>query len=279
MKSKLDSNRMLRIFGYGVMLFVIIISLVPFVWTFISSFKTNNEILGSAFSFPTRISFTAYVQAITITKLHLRFVTSLIICVTSTAVALVIYSMGGYVLGRVSFKYKEAVFALLISSLLIPTDAMIQPIYTVINFFGLYDTKMALIVVYTAFALPICLFLLRSFFANIPKEIEESAYIEGAGFYKTFTWIMVPLAQPAIMSAAVLSFLGSWNELLFALLLTSSEKNRTLPLSLKYFVSTFNFNYPPMFAAMVMYMIPSILIYILLQEQIMKSLIVGAVKE
>lgn len=273
-----DSNVALKILGYFVMLFVILISVVPFFWTLISSFKTNNEILSSAFSVPTHFSMVAYVQAITITKLQLRFFTSLFVCSLSTVVGLVIYAMGGYVIARFSFRFKEIIFVLLISSLLVPTDAMIQPIYIVIRMLGLYDTKFALVLVYTGFALPICLFLLRSFFANIPNEMEEAAYLEGAGFYKTFSRIMLPLAQPALMSSAVLSFLGSWNELLFALLLTSSEKNRTLPLALKYFVSTFNFNYPPMFAAMVMYMLPSILIYVVLQEQVMKSLIAGAVK-
>lgn len=88
----------------------------------------------------------------------------------------------------------------------------------------------------------------------------------------------MPLSKPALTSATILTFIGSWNELLYALLLTSSEKNRTLPLAMRYFTAMFTFNYPPMFAAIIMYILPTIIIYILLQEQIMESLVAGAVK-
>ncbi len=267
-----------RIFCYLVMGFVILICVFPVVWIFISSFKTNLEVLGGAFTWPHTPSLYGYKTAIEVSKIHLRYGTSIIVSSSATVSSLLIYSMAAYVLARYDFKLKGFVFALLISSMLIPGEALIQPIYRFINKVGLYDTKAALVIVYTAFHMSLVLFLMRSYFSDIPKDIEESAVIEGAGFMCTFIKVMLPLAKPALMSAAVLTFIGCWNELLYALLLTSSESNRTLPLMLKYFTSSFSFNYPALFAALVMYITPSILIYVLLQEQIMNSMIAGAVK-
>lgn len=263
---------------YLVIGFVILICLFPMIWLLLSSFKTNMEVLDSAFSLPKTPTFRAYAEAVEISKIHLRYGTSIIVSGVATVLALVIYAMAAYVLARFNFRFKGIVYAALLSSLLIPGDAMIQPIYGLINKLGLYDTKAALIIVYTAFGMPMSLFLLRSSFSDIPRELEEAAYAEGAGFMTIFAKIMLPLVQPALISAAVLTFIGNWNELMYALLLTSSEKNRTLPLMLKYFTSSFSFNYPAMFAAMVMYIGPSILIYVLLQEKIMTSMIAGAVK-
>lgn len=263
---------------YLVMAFVIIICVFPMIWLLLSSFKTNMEVLESAFTLPKTPSFRGYKEAMEISKIHLRYGTSITVAGLATIFGLIIFAMAGYVLARFEFRFKGFVYAMLLSSLLVPGDAMIQPIYGLINKMGLYDTKAALIIVYTAFAMPTALFLLRSSFADIPKEMEEAAYVEGAGFAYTFIKIMIPLVKPAIIAVAVLTFIANWNELLYALLLTSSEKNRTLPLMLKYFTSSFSFNYPAMFAAMVMYIGPSILIYILLQEQIMTSMVAGAVK-
>lgn len=266
------------ILRYSVMIFVVLICLFPLVWVFVSSFKSNIDILSSALTLPKSFSLKGYESAIKITRLEMRFVTSLIVTISTTAVSIVIYSMSAYVLARAHFKFKGAIFALLISSILIPTNAMIQPVYNVIKTLNLYDTKFALILVYTAFSMPMCLFLLRSYFLSIPNELEESAYIEGAGFFRTFWSIMLPCAKPAVASAAVMTFIGSWNELMYALLLTSSEENRTMPLAMKYFTSMFSFDYSAMFAAVVMCVLPTIIIYIILQEQIMESVVAGSVK-
>ena len=266
------------IFEYGIMGFVVLISVFPLVWVLMSSFKTNLEILDSAFSIPKTPSFIGYSIALETAAIPMRFLTSMLVASFTTAIAVIIYAMASYVLARSKFRMKNAIFALLISTLLIPTNAMIQPIYTIVRALGLYDTKGALILVYTAFAMPMCLFLLRSYFISIPTEIEESAYIEGASFFQTFWRIMLPLARPAVASAAVMTFISAWNELLYALLLISTDSNRTMPLTMKYFTSMFSFNYTPMFAALVLCIAPTVILYVLLQEQIMQSVIVGSVK-
>jgi raffinose/stachyose/melibiose transport system permease protein len=268
-----------RLFVYLVVLLVLFVSLAPLVWVLITSFKTNQEILSSALTLPKTPSFAGYIWAFKIAKLQYKFAASFIVGVSTTAASLIIYSMAAYVLARTRFRLRGLVFTLLISTILIPVNTMVQPMYEIIRRLGLYDTKYALILVYTGFSMPTCLFLLRSYLLNLPVELEESAYIEGASFPRTFWRVIMPLAQPALTSAAVLTFLGSWNELLYAILLTSSERNRTLPLAIRYFVQQFTFDYAAMFAALVLYIIPSLVVYVILQNQIMEGLVAGAVKE
>ncbi|MCL2034380.1 MAG: carbohydrate ABC transporter permease [Oscillospiraceae bacterium] len=266
------------VLGYIVLLFVLLVSIAPLIWVLLSSFKTNNEILSSAFSLPHSPSLVGYRIASDTANIPMRFLTSLTVASSTTVVSVFIYSMAAYVLARCEFKLRNAIFGLLICSLLIPSNAMIQPIYSTIKALGLYDTKFALILVYTGFAMAMCLFLMKSYFQSIPKELEEAATIEGAGFFTVFWKVILPISKPALASSAILTFINSWNELLYALLLTSKEVNRTLPLTMKYFTSMFSFNFTPMFAALVMCIAPTILIYVLLQEQIMESMVAGSVK-
>jgi raffinose/stachyose/melibiose transport system permease protein len=186
--------------------------------------------------------------------------------------------MAAYALARFDFRLKNFVYGLLICSILIPGNSMLQPIYTIIRTLGLYDTKGALILVYSGFGMAMTLFLLKGFFQTIPRELDEAALIDGAGFFTVSLRIMLPLAKPAFVSAAILTFIGCWNELLYALMLTSSEANRTLPLTMKYFTNMFSFNYTAMFAALVMCITPTVLVYVLLQEQIMESMVSGSIK-
>lgn len=275
---KVKKYRGQKVFDYLVMAIVILISVFPFLWVLLSSFKTNNQILSSSFSLPTSFYVDGYKIAMEKVNILARFFTSLIVASVSTVLATVIYSMSGYVLARTSFKGKNLIFLLLISSMLIPSNAMVQPIYFVVNKLGLYDTKAGLILVYTGFGMALSLFLMRNFYMSIPQELEEAARVDGAGFGRTYLSIMLPISKSAMASAAILTFIFSWNEFMYAMLLTSSEKNRTLPLTIKYFTSTFSFNYSSMFAALVLCILPTVIIYVILQEQIAESMVAGAVK-
>ena len=278
MMKKSASTILYVILAYFVFAFVLIISITPFIWTLVSSFKTNREILSSAFSLPSRISFDGYKVVMELANIPMRFLTSLIVAVFSTAISITIYSMAAYVLARFNFRLKNFVYGLLICSMLVPTNSMVQPIYMIVKTLGLYDTKGALILVYSGFGMAMTLFLLKGYFQTIPHELDEAAIIDGAKFHTVFFRIMLPLSKPAFVSAAILTFIGCWNELLYALMLTSSEKSRTLPLAMRYFTNMFTFNYTAMFAAIVMCIIPTVVTYVLLQEQIMESMVAGSIK-
>ena len=267
-----------RVFSYLFMALCVLVALFPIVWVVLSSFKTNREILSNGLQLPSTFSFSGYKQALEMAPILKFFVNSLIVSFGSTALNVFILAMAGYVFSKKKFRFKNLIFGILSLSMVIPSTALMSPVYTVITKLHLYDTKMALILVYTALNMPISLMILRSAFAAIPTELEEAAYIDGAGFFRTFWQVMMPCAKGGLASAAVLAFLGSWNEFTFALLLTSSTSTRTLPLSLSYFTSQFSFNYTAMFAAITIAVLPSIIVFSIFQEQVCSSLTAGSVK-
>ena len=267
--------RVLRFLFLG---FFVVISIGPLIWIIMSSFKSNKEILSSAFALPSSFSLAGYKAALEMAPIFKFYGNSIIISVLSTLLNVVVVSMAAYVLARHKFKGSTFVTLLLSVSLLIPTAALLMPIYKIMTAIGLFDTRTGLILVYAALGLPTSLFIFKSYFQSIPKELEEAACIDGAGFFRTFFVIVFPLAKPGLATGAILQFLTSWNEFMFALILTKSTSVRTLPLALNYFTSQFSFNYTAMFAALTMVILPSIIIYILLQEQITSSMVEGSVK-
>lgn len=258
--------------------FITLISVGPLVWIVMSSFKTNQEILQSAFALPSRIGLDGYAAALSMSPIFRYYGNSLLIAGLSTALGVLVVAMAAYVIVRVPFRGSKALMMLFSSSLLVPVAALLMPIYIILTKIGLYDTKAGLTIVYAALGLPTSLFILRAHFQGVPKELEEAAFVDGGGFLRIFFSIVLPVVKPGLAAAAVMQFLTSWNEFMFALILTKSNDNRTIPLALSYFTSQFTFNYTAMFAALVMVVLPSILIYVLLQEQITDSLVAGSVK-
>ena len=268
----------LSILSIITLIIVTLISVGPLFWVFISSFKTNKEILSSAFALPSSWDLKGYRAALKLSPIFQFYKNSIIISFLSTFLNLFIVSMSSYVIGRFDFRGKSLLTYMMSSSLLIPTAALMMPLYIIWTRIGLYDTRLGLIIIYAALGLPTSFFILRSHFVSIPKEIEEAALMDGASFYTTYFKIVLPMVRSGIATAAILQFLTSWNEFMFALILTKSKTVRTLPLALNYFTSQFSFNYTAMFAGIVMVVLPSIGVYTVLQEQVTDSMVEGSVK-
>ncbi len=263
------------------MIFLILMALIsigPLFWVVMSSFKTTKETMRDAFALPNSWNFDGYRVALDISPIFKFYGNSLVIALSSTLLNLVVVSMAAYALARFRFKGNEQLTLLFSSSLLIPVSALLMPIYRIWMTLKLFDTRLGLILVYAALGLPESLFLFKAYFQSIPKELEEAAYLDGAGVFRTFLTIICPLAKSGLATGAILQFLKSWNEFIFALVLTKSTEVRTLPLALNYFTSQFTFNYAAMFAGITMAVLPSILIYVLLQEQVTSSMIAGSLK-
>jgi len=275
MKKSLSLGSILRFLFLG---FFVVISVGPLLWVIMSSFKTNKEILSSAFALPSSWAPVGYKAALEMAPIGTFYKNSIIISVISTILNVVVVSMAAYVLARHKFRGNTFIVLMLSMSMLIPTASLLMPIYKIMTALHLLNTRTSLILVYAALGLPTSLFLFRSYFQGIPKELEEAAYIDGAGFFRTFFIIVFPLAKPGLATGAILQFLTSWNEFMFALILTSDTSVRTLPLALNYFTSQFTFNYTALFAALTMVILPSIVVYAILQEQITSSMVDGAVK-
>lgn len=266
------------IFSYSVMTFTVVVSLFPILWILLSSFKSNKAILNDPFSLPQSINFQAYKDVLTQYNFIGYFGNSMFIAITSTLIAIFIYSLAAYIFGKFDFWGKSFLFIVCTITLLVPGYARAQPIFTIIMKLNLYDTKTGLIMVYTTFGMAMALFILRLSFAAIPKDLDESALIDGAGFWRIFWNVNLPLARSGISTAGILMFLNNWNEYFYALILTTSEANRTLPVALKFFNEAFSYNYTNMFAALIMVIIPGIVIYVLVQEQVQQSVASSGVK-
>lgn len=268
----------LSILKYIFILTIIVISIGPFLWVFLSSFKSNAEILNYSIGWPKSFGISNYLMAFKIAPLAQFYLNSVIVAIAGTILNLIILGMSAYVTARFDFKGKKILIGIFSLSLLIPGAAMLQPLYLTVNALGLYDKLIGLIIVYAGFGLPASLYILSSYFQTVPKEMEESAYLDGASFIRTFVSVILPISKPGFGTAAVLQFLLCWNEFQFAITLTTGNASRTLPLALYYFKSQFASDYGVMFAATMIVIIPSVIVYILLQKQVVAGLAAGAVK-
>lgn len=263
---------------WGVLALFLAITFLPLLWLVISSFKTNLELLTSAFSLPAVWQFDNYVNAIQVAGLPRLFVNSLIVASLSMALNLAFCSMAAFVLAREWFRGRELVLNLIVAGVLVPVIALMVPYFRLITVTGLYDSLFGLALTYAAINVPVSVFLLHGFMRGVPRELEEAAVIDGCGFGGRYARVMVPLSQVGLVTAGTFVFLFSWNEFIYALLLTSSVAARTLQLGIRFFVSQFFTDYTSMFAAITLAIIPSILVYVLLHERIIRGLTAGAVK-
>ncbi len=267
-----------KIFTCLVMGVIITISVFPFIWVFISSFKTQFQIMSEPLAMPQSWSPVAYIRALTATPIVIFYRNSIILATVSTILTLIIVGMSAYVVAKYTFRGQTLVIVMFSSCLLIPSISLSYPVFRMIKTLGLYDSLAGLVLVNVAFGLPVTFFIMRSYFLTIPRELSESAAIDGAGFARTFISVIVPMAKPAFAAAGTFQFMWVWNEFYFSMLLTSSDECRTLPLSLNYFMAQFSADYPAMFAAVIMVVTPTILVYSLMQKQVINGLTAGAVK-
>ncbi len=271
-------ERLLKYTGYLYVILITLVSIIPFLWVVMLSVKTNGEIMNNPLAFPTELTFSGYLNALRIAPLGQYLLNSVLIASASTVVNVTVASMAAYATTRYDFKGKNLVTLIMSISLLLPITALIMPIYSIIRGMGLYDTKVALILVYTALDLPMSYFILRGFYMTIPKELEEAAVIDGASFFQCYRQIIAPITKPGVITAGILHFIFCWNEFLYALTLTASHSARTVPLALNYFTSQFAFDYNALFSAVVIVVLPSIVIFMIFQEKIIEGLTAGSVK-
>ena len=267
-----------QIFIYFIMAFVFIISVFPVLWVIMSAFKENSAILGNPFSLPKGFDFEPFIKVFTQYNFGLYTINSLIIASVATIVSLLIYSMGAYSIAKFNFPGKTFFYLLFTLTLLVPPHTKAQPIFSLVNMLGLSDTRFGLIFVYISFGMAITMFVMRITFMSIPNSLNEAAFIEGAGFWRVFWSINLPLAKTGLATSGIMMFLANWNEYFYAMLLTSSPKVRTLPLALAFFTEAFSYDYTQMFAALTIVILPGIIMYILTQEQVQASVASTGVK-
>lgn len=277
-----EDNKTARILGnigkWIILGFFFAFTFLPLVWLLISSFKTNLELQLKPFALPEVWQFTNYVNAMKISGLPRLFLNSIIVSMISTGLTMVVTSMAGFVFSRERFPFRQGLLNLILAGVLVPIIALMAPYFRLTNALGIYDSLWALIFTYAAINIPISTFLLYGFMRTLPKELEEAAIMDGTGFAGRYWRIILPLSKPGMVTAGTFVFLFSWNEFIYAMLLTSRPAVRTLQLGIRFFTSQFFTDYTSMFAAIVLTMIPTVIIYIVLHEQIIKGMTSGALK-
>lgn len=264
-------------FVYLCMAAAVTIALLPMVWVFLSSFKTNAEFFSGSF-FPRQFNLNGYTAALKMAPIMRFFFNSVVTSLAAMLIHVTFVSMAAYIFARVKFKFSDVLFYIIMLALVLPSTAMMQPVYRQVSRLGIINTRGALILVYLCLGMPLTLMIMRSFFSGVHREMEESAAVDGAGFLRTYIQVILPLVQGGLATCMVLRFLEYWNEFTYALILTTSPSIRTLPLSLRYFVSSFSFNYTALFAAITIAALPSLLIFALFSEQVISSMTVGSIK-
>src|SRR5829696_10132964 len=263
---------------------IVIFCLFPFYWLINLSLKTGAD-LGDSSLFPPNPTLDNYESIFNNSDFTRSLLNSAIISLTTTALALIVGSFCAYALARLRFRGKFVILALVLSITTFPAIAIAAPLFRLWSNmpFGLpelFDTIPGLIIPNLTFALPLAIYILVSFFKEIPKDLEEAALVDGATYFQAFRKVVVPLAAPGLATAGILTFIGVWNEFLFAITLTSSPAARPVPAAIAFFTGSTQFDIPygTITAASVVISVPLILLVLLFQKRIVAGLTAGAVK-
>src|SRR5215208_1987350 len=257
-----------------------ILVIFPFVWMIVTALKTDPEILSSPWTLPTALQWDNFTRAWTQAHIGRFFVNTAIVLAGSLTGTLLVASMAAYVLARFSFPGRQVLFYGFIAGLMFPVFLALVPLYFLVNNLNLLATYQGLILVYIAYSLPFTIFFLTAFFKTLPVELGEAAILDGANQYQIFFQIMLPLAKPGLIAMGIFNFLGQWNQFLLPLVLMPSEDKYLLSQGL-YFLAVqqgYQNDYGALFAAMVITMVPTLIVYILFQRRLESGLTAGALK-
>lgn len=254
-------------------------SLIPFYWLVNTSLKKGAS-LSKGELFPSQPTVENYLVVFQNPEFLLALRNSVIIAVVTTTVALVFASFAAYALARLKMRRKAMILTLILSVTTFPAIAIAAPMFSIWREIGLYDTLLGLIIPKLTFALPLAIYTLTSFFKEIPRELEESAYMDGATPFTAFRKVILPLAVPGLATTAILVFISVWNEFLLAVTLTTSPEARPVPVAIAFFSGTSEFDQPlgTISAASVIITVPLVILVLLCQRRIVSGMTAGAVK-
>ena len=251
----------------------------PYFWQVRTSFTPDRELLAAPRAVPAAPTLAHYRAVAEKSVMPRALGNSLGVATLTTLLALVLGLPAAYAVARLPIPGKRLLLLVVIASTAFPQITTVSPLYLLMRALGLRDTWTALVLANTSFALPLLMWLLAGFIREIPIELEEAAFLDGAGRATVLRLVILPLVAPGVASAALLTFLAAWNEFLFAYTFTASEASRTVPVALALFPGVFEIPWGDIAAASILASLPPVLIVIVLQRWLVRGLVAGALKD
>jgi len=272
-------NHYLQISLFGLILILLsLLFIMPFYLIVINSFKTFRDIMLDTAAFPKTIYWGNYTEAWKVLNYPRSFLNSFVITVLSNIGVLIISSMAAYRLVRYPTRFNRFIFIMFLSAMIIPFQSIMIPLVKVASTLDLTNSIPGLIICYYGFGVSFPVFLFHGFIKNVPREIEESAIIDGCGQFRLFWLIVFPLIKSASVTVLILNTLWFWNDYLLPLLILQKKDLRTIPLAASFFFSKYNKQWDLGLAGLVMSIIPIIIFFIVMQKHIIKGITTGSVK-
>ena len=272
------SKKSMRLLQYLILSVVTLIILVPIVILIFGSLKSHGEMFSHPYSIPNPPRWENYGQILSQPSFWIMLRNSLIVMLATTAGVVIICSLAAFVFARTEFRGKTLAFNFLILGIMFPINVAILPVYLVLRQIGLLNNLWGIIVVQTAFLISGNILILRGFFAAIPAELEDAAYIDGCTVFGFFWRILLPLARPALAAVAALTMVVSWNDLLVPLVVIDKDTLWTLPLGTMQFQGQYGQDLALVAAFVTLSAVPAVIFYVFAERQIVSGLTAGAVK-
>ncbi|MFH8485043.1 carbohydrate ABC transporter permease [Streptomyces longisporoflavus] len=259
---------------------LLIVEIYPLIWMFLTSLKSNSDYLNrSTWSLPSTWEWGNYAEAWTTGNIGLYIQNSLLAVVPALALMLLLGTAAGFALQIMVWKGRSLTLLVFLTGMMVPPQMILLPLFTVYFQTGLSGTLWPLILTYTGTGLPLTVFMMATYYRSVPRELFEAATIDGAGILRAFWTISVPLVRNALLTVGLVQFFFIWNDLLIALTFTNSQDLRTIQVGLLNFTGDFGATqYGPLFAAICLNVFGTLVIYLFLNQKVMKGLTSGAVK-
>jgi len=264
---------------YVFLLLVAFVQLFPLYWMFTFSLKDNSELFGeNPIGLPTKWLWSNYSNALMGGNVGHYFLNSVIVTGATILLTVIMSVMASYALTRMVFKIRRQMNSFFILGLTVPLHSALLPIFIMLRSLRMVNSYWALIIPYSAFAIPMAILIFSGFMSSLPRELEEAACIDGCSIYRIFFSIILPLMKPAIATVTIFTFLQAWNELMFAVVFISDVRFKTLTVGIQSLAGQYTTDWGPIGAGLMVATIPTLVIYAFMSKKVQDSLVVGAVK-
>ncbi|MET7948919.1 carbohydrate ABC transporter permease [Micromonospora sp. NPDC005324] len=267
--------------SHGFLLLWGLLTVLPLLWMFISSFKTNGEILADPWGLPGALHLDNWARAWTGAHIGRYFLNSLVVVTGSVSLTMLMGATAAYVFARYEFRGRQVVYYLFVGGLMFPVFLALVPLFFVVRNAGLFNTWLGLILVYAAYSLPFTVFFLTAFFRTLPTSVAEAALVDGCGHFRLFLRVMLPMARPAMISVAIFNFLSHWNQFLLPQVLLQGDESKWMLAQGLFALSVsqgYAGDYARLFAGLSIAVLPVLAVYVAFQRQVQAGLTAGQLK-